>query len=554
MRQNNHSAYGHQSADALGQLQLYPDGAPAPPRYPQPAQYGLPLRTYHYERSPPPARCEGLTPPAQYGRPPLPPYCGQPSPRRVEGPPSRRIEAPLSGYSSRWTPYDRSYSHEHRSAPTAPRRAPHSSHTGAYGRPRTPEFHLPSDFPPLAVAYEQREPYGQRELYNQPGSYGYGESDGHREPYGYPPLAIQGSQEALLVARRAPPPGRAASPAEAEIGDDGGALDWGHLRTTPARSHTRLVQQIVDIFRGGIINPLDDGILHNEDVHWFMGRYVSINDKKFFDLYYKELKTKAVASNQEDTETQVGSQRSPGTQETLSTSSATVRVESITVGTPANPAPATQATFNTSGVPGLPVRSSTSGAVNTGRGGPPTKSSLSTVNNTAQQPPTIPKKLGRPFKNRPIRDMIFKVYVPNETDPATGQYQDISVLGELGTTLKNNFLATCLENDTFKKRYARMTDPTMADSITKGHKCILNHVLSNSSGKNKYKNGPFRACNHCQFAENRMCVHLERLDGTEPVFVMYPKHRPGIASSQVKFWTGRQRKFLVHTGSLTLNP
>jgi hypothetical protein len=330
------------------------------------------------------------------------------------------------------------------------------------------------------------------------------------------------------VARRAPPLGRAASSSEAEIGDDGAVLDWRHLRTAPPRSHPRLVEQIVDIFRGGIITPLDNGTLHNEDIHWFMGRYASTNDKKFFDLYYKELKIKVVASNQEDTETQVGSQRFPGIQEALDTSSTPARLDSITVGTLANPAPATQA--------GLPVRSSTSGAVNTRRGGLPTNTS--TVNTTAQQPPTIPKKLGRPFKNRPILDMIFKIYVPNEANPATGQYQDISVLGELGTTLKNSFLATCLENDTFKRRYARMTDPTMADSIIKGHKCILNHVLSNSAGKNKYKNGPFRACNHCQFAQDRMCVHLERLDGADPVFVVYPKHRPGIASSQFKFWAG----------------
>jgi hypothetical protein len=61
------------------------------------------------------------------------------------------------------------------------------------------------------------------------------------------------------------------------------------------------------------------------------------------------------------------------------------------------------------------------------------------------------------------------------------------------------------------KAYARMTDPTMADPIIKGHKCILNHAMTNGSGRNAYTNGLLRVCNHC------MCVHLQTLDEAEPV-------------------------------------
>jgi hypothetical protein len=45
------------------------------------------------------------------------------------------------------------------------------------------------------------------------------------------------------VPTRASSPVRAAPPAAAEVGDDGGALDWADLRTEPPREH---VLQLAD--------------------------------------------------------------------------------------------------------------------------------------------------------------------------------------------------------------------------------------------------------------------------------------------------------------------
>jgi hypothetical protein len=113
-----------------------------------------------------------------------------------------------------------------------------------------------------------------------------------------------------------------------------------------------------------------------------MDKHASINDKTLFNFYYKEeLKANAVASNQEDTRTKTDSQRFPCTRKTFNTSSATARLGSITVGTLATPAPTTQLAFETFSVPGLRVRSRTSGSVN----------SLSTVNTTTQHPQQLPE-------------------------------------------------------------------------------------------------------------------------------------------------------------------
>jgi hypothetical protein len=158
----------------------------------------------------------------------------------------------------------------------------------------------------------------------------------------------------------------------------------------------------------------------------------------------------------------------------------------------------------------------------------------------AQQSPIATKKNGGRALNRPIRDMTFMVYVPDEANPtATGRYEDISVLAELGANLKSDFLATCIKDEACKKRYARMTDPAAATLIIQANKCVLNHVLSKGASSNKYKNGPFRACHSCQFNNTRLCVRLHRPDDAdETVFVVFPKRTSGAMWMDRGFWLG----------------
>jgi hypothetical protein len=102
-------------------------------------------------------------------------------------------------------------------------------------------------------------------------------------------------------------------------------------------------------------------------------------------------------------------------------------------------------------------------------------------------------------------------------------------------------MAACFKNDGTRKRYARTTDPAEADSIIRSNRCILNYVVSNSSGGGIYKNGPFRACQQCHFNSNCACVRLYKTNETEePAFVIFPKEYPDASWRDLKFWMGPQ--------------
>jgi hypothetical protein len=153
--------------------------------------------------------------------------------------------------------------------------------------------------------------------------------------------------------------------------------------------------------------------------------------------------------------------------------------------------------------------------------------------------PKATKKTGRLVLDRPIRDITFMIYVPNDANPTIGQYQDISVLGEVGANLKSDFLATCLKTELYQKRYARVIDPTITNSIIEANKCVLTQVIARGSGGTKYKHGPFRACHSCQFNNTRLCVRLYRPnDADEAVFVVFPKHNSGTTWMNRGFWLG----------------